>query len=68
MLSKLLRNFQLPFSIRLKGPASQRKNAGTEIKLKQIRVENFFADYSPETDQLYLNKHAAIRTALPPQK
>lgn len=52
MLSKVLRNLQYPFSIRLKGPASQRQTAGTEIKLKQIRVENFFADYSPETNQL----------------
>ena len=63
MLTKLLSGFVFPFSIRLKGPASQRKNAGTEIKLKQIRVENFFADYSPETSQLYLTTHSATRTA-----
>jgi hypothetical protein len=52
MLSRLVRGLQLSFSIRLKGPTSQRQQKEEDTKLKVIRVEDFFADYSPETAEL----------------
>ncbi len=47
MLSRLVRTLEAPFSIRLKGPASQRRMKQEGLKLKAIQPESFFADYSP---------------------
>ena len=54
MLSKLISTFHFALSIRLKGPASQRQKKDEGVKIEIERVENFFADYSPETAPLYL--------------
>ena len=54
MLSKLISTFRFALSIRLKGPASQRQKKDEGVKIEIERVENFFADYSPETAPLYL--------------
>lgn len=49
MLTRLLSSSQFLFSIRLKGPASQRvkKAEGEVVHTEAKKAETFFKDYSP---------------------
>lgn len=53
MLGRLMSNMRFGFSIRLKGPVSQRNIDKSSIKLQEKKEESFFAEYYEQTNQLY---------------